>query len=39
MAGELQGRRIAFLVADGVEQVELIEPRRAVQEAGATVEL
>lgn len=39
MAGELHGRRIAFLAADGVEQVELVEPRRAVQEAGATVEL
>ena len=36
MAGELQGRRIAFLVAqEGVEEVELTEPRKAVEEAGA----
>ena len=36
MAGELQGKRIAFLVAnEGIEQVELVEPRRAVEAAGA----
>ncbi len=35
MAGELTGKKVAFLAADGVEQVELIEPRRAVEEAGA----
>ncbi len=35
MAGELQGKIVAFLVAnDGVEQAELAEPWRAVQEAG-----
>jgi protease I len=39
MAGELGGRRIAILAADGVERVELEEPRRAVQEAGGTTEL
>ncbi len=39
MANELQGRKVAILAADGVEQVELTEPRRAVQEAGATTEL
>lgn len=39
MAGELQGKRIAFLTAnEGVEQVELSEPMRAVSEAGAEVE-
>jgi protease I len=39
MANELQGKRIAFIAADGVEQVELTEPWRAVEEAGAEVEL
>jgi protease I len=40
MAGELQGKRIAFLMAnEGVEQVEYFEPRRAVEEAGAEVEV
>jgi protease I len=38
MAKELQGRRIAILAASGVEQVELVEPRRAVTEAGADTE-
>jgi protease I len=33
-------RRIAFLVAmEGVEQVELTEPRRTMNEAGATTDL
>jgi protease I len=37
---ELQGKRIAFLVAnEGVEQVELTEPWKAVEKAGATPEL
>jgi protease I len=39
MANELEGRRIAILAADGVEQVELEQPRDAVQQAGATTEL
>lgn len=39
MAGELAGRTVAILAADGVEQVELVEPRRAVTDAGAQVEL
>jgi protease I len=39
MANELQGRRVAILAARGVEQVELVEPRRAVEEAGARTEL
>ena len=39
MANELQGKRIAILAADGVERVELEEPRRAVQDAGAHAEL
>ncbi|HXS32903.1 MAG TPA: type 1 glutamine amidotransferase domain-containing protein [Solirubrobacterales bacterium] len=40
MADQLQGKRIAFLVAnEGVEQVELTEPLEAVREAGAEVDL
>ena len=39
MANELQGKRVAFLATDMVEQVELTEPWKAVQEAGATPEL
>jgi protease I len=39
MAGELEGRKIAILAADGVEQVELTEPRKAIEAAGATTEL
>ena len=40
MAGTLQGRTIAFLVAnEGIEQVELTEPWKAVQEAGGTPRL
>jgi protease I len=35
MASELQGKRIAFLVAqEGVEEVELTEPWKAVEQAG-----
>ena len=40
MADELQGVRVAFLVAnEGVEQVELTEPWDAVQRAGGSAEL
>ena len=39
MANELQNKRVAFLATDMVEQVELTEPWKAVQEAGATPEL
>jgi protease I len=35
----LAGRRIAILARDGVEEAELTEPRRVLEEAGATVEL
>lgn len=38
-SGALTGRRVAILATDGVEQVELVEPRRAAEEAGATVTL
>ena len=36
---QLEGRKIAFVATDGVEQVELTEPWKAVQDAGATPEL
>jgi protease I len=39
MAGKLDGKTIAFLATDGVEQVELTEPWRAVRDAGGTPEL
>jgi protease I len=39
VAGELQGKTIAFLATDGVEQIEYTEPRKAVEEAGATAHL
>jgi protease I len=40
MANELEGRRVAFMVAnEGVEQVELTEPWQAVKEAGGLAEL
>jgi protease I len=40
MADKLQNKRIAFLVApEGVEQVELTEPWKAVEDAGGTPEL
>ena len=32
---DLTGKKIAFLLTDGVEQVELTEPRKALDEAGA----
>jgi protease I len=34
MAGKLDGKRIAFLAAEGVEQVELTDPWQAVADAG-----
>ncbi len=39
MAKELEGKRVAFLFTEGVEQVELTEPLKAVREAGAEAEL
>jgi len=39
MAGKLEGKTIAFIAAEGVEQVELTEPWKAVEEAGGTPEL
>lgn len=40
MAQDLSGRTVAFLVAaEGIEQVELTEPWRAVEQAGGTPKL
>ncbi len=40
MANELEGRRIAFMIAnEGAEQVELTKPWQAVKDAGGTPEL
>ena len=36
---KLDGKRIAILATQGVEQVELTSPRKALEKAGATVEL
>jgi protease I len=37
--GKLDGKRIAFLATDGVEQVELTEPLEAVRDEGAEVDV
>jgi protease I len=37
MSASLKGRRIAILATDGVEQVELTEPQKALKAAGAEV--
>jgi protease I len=39
MTGKLDGKRIAILATDGVEQVELVRPREAVEREGATTEI
>lgn len=36
---KLSGKKIAILATDGFEQVELTEPRKALQDAGATTHL
>jgi protease I len=36
---KLQGKRVAIIAADMVEQVELVEPRKALEEAGARTDL
>jgi protease I len=35
MAPQLQGQKIAILVTDGFEYVELVRPRKALNDAGA----
>ena len=37
MANSLDGLKVAVLAVDGFEQAELVEPKRALAEAGATV--
>ncbi|MFS8607245.1 MAG: type 1 glutamine amidotransferase [Gammaproteobacteria bacterium] len=39
MAKSLQGKRVAMLVENGFEQIELTEPRNALHEAGAKAEV
>ena len=39
MANELNGKRVAIVATDMVEQVELLEPRKALDEAGAQTEV
>ena len=39
MSGKLDGKRVALLFTDGVEQVELTEPWKAVEDEGGRPEL
>ncbi len=39
MAAELSGKRIAILVADGFEEVELTAPKKALDDAGAVTRI
>jgi protease I len=39
MAGQLEGRKVAFLATDGVEQVEFTAPWSALKQAGAELKL
>jgi deglycase len=39
MAGELKGKRIAIMVAEGFEQVEMTKPKQALDDAGAKTEI
>ncbi len=39
MQSQLKGKRVAILVANGFEQVEMTEPRKALEEAGAKADL
>ncbi len=39
MSGKLSNKRVAILATDGVEQVELLEPRKALEAEGATTEV
>ena len=39
MADKLKGLRVAILVANGFEQEEMTEPRKAIEMAGAHVDL
>ena len=39
MGNLLKGKKVAILVADGFEQIELTEPKKALEDAGATTEI
>jgi protease I len=39
MADELTGKRVAVLATDGFEESELLEPKRALEQAGAHVDV
>jgi protease I len=39
MTSTLKGKKIAILATDGFEQAELMEPRKALKDAGATTEV
>ena len=39
MSAQLNGKRVAFLVTDGFEQVELTGPREALEQNGAVVDI
>lgn len=39
MSSKLEGKRVAILATDGFEQSELLEPMKALREAGATPEI
>ena len=39
MAKDLSGKTVAILVANGFEQIEMTDPREALDDAGATTEL
>ena len=39
MARKLEGKKVAILVADGFEQVEMTKPREALDEAGAETKI
>src|SRR5437762_10821545 len=39
MARKLDGKKVAILVADGFEQVEMTKPREALDEAGADTKI
>jgi protease I len=37
--GKLDGKKVAILVTDGLEQVEMTKPREALEEAGAKTKI
>lgn len=39
MQGRLEGKRVAILATDGFEEAELLEPWKALREAGAAVDI